>query len=125
MPVAPLQSAARSTGLAICLGLLLTGCSTTKVDWASRVGDYTFDQAVIELGPPDKQATLSDGTRFADWMTRRGGVRRMPVGPHYTPGLSCYGPGYPTYVTYQTPDYFLRLVFASDGNLQEWKKLAR
>jgi hypothetical protein len=109
----------------ICFGLLLTGCSTSKLDWAARVGHYTFDQAIVELGPPDKQATLSDGTLFADWMTRRGGVRHAPVGPHYTRGLSCYGPTHPAYITYQTPDYFLRLVFGPDGSLQEWKKLAR
>ena len=44
--------------------VLMVGCKTTKpIDWNSRVGTYTFDQAVTELGPPDKQATLSDGKR--------------------------------------------------------------
>jgi hypothetical protein len=79
----------------------------------------------MELGPPDKQASLTDGTRFADWMTRRGGVRQMPVGPYYTHGLSCYGPVYPSTFVYQTPDYFLRLVFDPEGTLRGWKKLAR
>lgn len=107
------------------LGLLINGCSTNKVDWAARVGAYTFDQAVIELGPPDKQATLSDGTRVADWMTRRGGVRRVTVGPYYTAGPHGYGSAYPTYVDHRIPDFFLRLVFSAEGNLEEWKKLTR
>jgi hypothetical protein len=107
------------------LGVVAVGCSATKVDWASRVGQYTFDQAVVELGPPDKQATLSDGTRVADWLTRRGGTRRVAVGPYFTPGYSCYDPYYPNYVTHNVPDYLLRLTFDSDGQLLEWKKLAR
>ena len=45
--------------------LLAAGCATTGVDWAVRVGNYTFDQAVVELGPPDKQAKLQDGLRAA------------------------------------------------------------
>jgi len=112
------------TALVACVGLLIGGCSANKVDWGSRVGSYNFDQAVMELGPPDKQATLSDGMRVADWMTRRGGVRRTAVGPY-----RYYGPyngsAYPVYVDHQIPDYFLRLVFDEEGTLLEWKKLAR
>ena len=33
--------------------VLLAGCATTKlVDWNSRIGAYTFDQAITELRPP-------------------------------------------------------------------------
>ena len=56
--------------LALCL--FLVGCASTKIDWNSRIGNYTYDQAVTELGPPDKQAKLTDGTVVAEWMTRRG-----------------------------------------------------
>ena len=41
--------------------LLLAGCVTPKIDWAARVGNYTYDQAVMDFGPPDKSAKLSDG----------------------------------------------------------------
>ena len=45
---------------------LTTGCKTApKIDWNSRVGNYTYDQAVAELGPPDKSAKLSDGKTVA------------------------------------------------------------
>ena len=54
--------------IALLLALLaLTGCATrNKIDWSARVGNYTFDQTVLELGPPDKQTKLSDGTVVAE-----------------------------------------------------------
>ena len=125
MPAIPRARHLIPAVLALWLTLLIAGCSTPKIDWGARLGDYTFDQAVVDLGPPDKQATLSDGTRVADWMTRRGGTTHVPAWPHYTHGLSCYGPVYPTYLSRNTPDYFLRLVFGPAGELQQWKKLAR
>ncbi len=68
------RSVARSAGrtLSVLLLLLSVGCASTKIDWSSRIGNYTYDQAVIELGPPDKYAKLTDGTVVAEWMTRRG-----------------------------------------------------
>jgi hypothetical protein len=58
------------------LVLLAAGCaSRPEIDWASRVGHYTYDDAVREFGPPDKTAELSDGSRVAEWISvRRGGV---------------------------------------------------
>ncbi len=55
----------------VLLAALAVGCATSKIDWAGRVGTYTFDQAVLDLGPPDKQAKLTDGTVVAEWLTRR------------------------------------------------------
>ncbi|MHC1763880.1 MAG: hypothetical protein AB9869_06165 [Verrucomicrobiia bacterium] len=67
-------------GLAI-VALLWTGCaSTPKVDWASRVGNYTYDQAILELGPPDKVAELSDGSVVADWISRARSDPALTVG---------------------------------------------
>ena len=100
---------------------VLAGCATTKIDWAGRVGHYTFDQAVVELGPPDKQAKLSDGALVADWLTRRG--RNAIYG---TVGGSYGDPGWPAYAPVAgTPDYFLRLNFDAHGQLTAWKKFAR
>jgi hypothetical protein len=115
----------RRNGWGMALALLaLVGCATPKIDWPSRVGRYTFDQAVVELGPPDKQAKLSDGALVADWLTRRGrnaiygtagGIYGAPGVPYYAPIL--VGPG--------TPDYFLRLNFDAHGRLTAWKKYAQ
>ena len=106
--------------LSLAVGLLLMiGCATTpKIDWESRVGNFTFDQAVVELGPPDKNAQLTDGTRVAEWLTYR----------------SRSSGGYVTYVgrgglahvmNDSSPDYFLRLTFDANGKLQGWKKYAK
>ena len=45
----------------VVLSLLLAGGCTTKpqVDWNARVGSFTYDQAVVELGPPDRVTELA------------------------------------------------------------------
>lgn len=108
------------------IGLMLAGCATGKPDWANRVGTYTFDQAVLELGPPDKQAELEDGTRVAEWLTRRGYAHSHPEFGYYGHRpWGFYGPAYPSYVEAYSPDYWLRLTFSPDGTLQAWKRFAR
>lgn len=99
----------------------VAGCAT-KVDWASRVGTYTYDQAVTELGPPDKQAKLDDGTIVADWITYRSRTQNIAVIGGNPAGY--YG-GPVTATTMNAPDYYLRLTFAPDGRLQSWKKFSK
>jgi hypothetical protein len=113
--------------LVAALVALLAGCATQKIDWAGRIGNYTFDQAVIELGPPDKQAKLGDGTAVAEWLTRRGYRQVYPVGGYYYGHCApwYYGPYFPAYVDSYTPDYFMRLTFGPDGKLRAWKKFAK
>jgi hypothetical protein len=112
--------------LLIAVGIF-AGCATNRINWDERIGAYTLDQAVVAMGPPDKQATLSDGTVVAEWLTRRG--RAVA----YTPGTGYYGypnwggyygGSYPTYVQ-ALPDYFVRLTFGPNGKLAEWKKVSR
>jgi hypothetical protein len=94
------------------------GCaSTPKVDWAARVGNYTYDQAVVELGPPDKSATLTNGTRVAEWVQRasqRGSVS-------FYGGTGFYGGGsgvsVGTGVSPRPADRALRLTFDQEGRL--------
>lgn len=101
---------------------LVAGCATTaKIDWNSRVGYYTHDQAVIDFGPPDKEATLTDGTKVGEWLTHRGHA-------HGAVGfMPRYRYGYWTHFYYDTvsPDYYLRLTFNPEGKLKEWKKLVK
>ncbi len=107
--------------LLLTLLALVAGCAT-KVDWASRVGKYTYDQAVTELGPPDKQAKLEDGTIVADWITYRSHTQSVAVVGGYPGGY--YG-GPVTATTMNPPDYYLRLTFAPDGELKSWKKFSK
>lgn len=104
-------------------GVLLAGCATRKIDWTGRVGTYTFDQSVLEFGPPDKQAKLSDGTVVAEWVTRRG-HSYIYAAPAYHPYR--HGGYYHTpYVDTHAPDYFLRLTFDAAGRLRAWERFAR
>ncbi len=102
---------------------LLAGCAT-PINWQARVGVYTYDQSVMDYGPPDKAATLKDGTIVAEWITQRGAVVVSP-GPYY------YGPGYvgPVAPVYPTTSYFparfLRLTFSANGKLQAWKEFSK
>ncbi len=102
--------------------LIIAGCATSRVDWNTRVGNYNFDQAVIELGPPDKQAKLSDGKIVAEWVSRHSG------GPSVSVGTGFYG-GYPGSVgmvhTYNQPDYYeskLLLTFSTNSVLEKWSR---
>jgi hypothetical protein len=110
--------------VAVLLGLLLTGCATRKVDWNSRVGSYTYDQAVAELGPPDKQAKLSDGKTVAEWYTGRSGGSGLSIGV----GSASYGRhsavgvGVSQSVSTGGSPRGLRLVFDTDGKLTSWSK---
>ncbi len=124
----------RTIGLVSALALFLLGaggCASTRVDWGARVGSYTYDDAVRELGPPDKSAKLSDETLVADWLTGRG----MRTATTFGPGFGVYGPhgfgryGY-GYVGPQmvimdppSPDRFLRLTFDPQGKLASWQQV--
>ena len=106
-------------------GVLLAGCATRKIDWNTRVGNYTYDQAVLELGPPDKYARLGDGTVVVEWLTYRGAVYSYsPFAYSYSPAWC--GPYPLAFVsTYSSPDYFVRLIFGPAGQLKAWKRFAR
>jgi hypothetical protein len=97
------------------------GCSTTKpIAWNSRVGTYTFDQAVTELGPPDKQAKLSDGRTVAKWITHRSGGSGISVGTgFYTGGV---GVGVSQGVGSGYRDKILTLTFSTNNVLTAWSK---
>jgi hypothetical protein len=104
--------------------LILGGCATNKVDWNARIGNLTFDQAVLEFGPPLKQARLTDGTIVAEWQTQQGRTHTY-YEPAYGVGYRhrYYGHSYPIPVTTSTPDCFLRLTFDPAGQLAAWKKI--
>ena len=100
---------------------LLAGCATTKpIDWNSRIGTYTFDQAVTELGPPDKQAKLSDGKTIAQWITHREGGTSFSVGTGFYGGNTGFGVGQTVGTGYS--DRVLTLTFATNNVLTAWSR---
>ncbi len=105
--------------------LLLTGCVTPGIDWATRVGNYTCDQAVMEFGPPDRTARLSDGSTVEEWLTQRGQVIVTPE-PYFWPPGDYFWPPVPAYYSHTYyPARFLRLVFDPNCKLKAWKEFAR
>jgi hypothetical protein len=109
--------------LLLPLAVLAGGCATSRINWAERVGTYTYDQAVVEYGPPDKQATLQDGSVVADWMIRRGYAYPSYPGFAHGPYPYWHAPVGPTY--FESPDYYLRLVFGPDTKLTTWKNFTK
>jgi hypothetical protein len=101
---------------------LLTGCATTPpVDWNSRVGHYTYDQAVAELGAPSRQAKLGDGELVSKWAAQpsAGAGAGMNTGMSYYGstgfvGAQPIGPG--------GNDQMLQLTFGTNGVLTAWSK---
>lgn len=99
--------------------LVLAGCAT-QIDWNKRVGAYTYDQAVIQLGPPDKQAQLSTGEKVAEWVTRYNNGTSTAIGT----GFWGY-PGSIGFIQTTGPTYYeskLRLVFSTNNVLESWSK---
>ncbi|MFN7139513.1 MAG: hypothetical protein ACK4UN_09250 [Limisphaerales bacterium] len=105
-------------GFAI-IALFLAGCATQRIDWNARVGHYTYDQAVLEMGPPDRAAKIADGTLVAEWLTYRGsrGGYTYSYSPYYWSPAPFYDP--------PTPDRFIRLTFDPEGRLRDWRRVAR
>ena len=106
---------------AALVAALITGCQTTKpVDWNSRIGNCTFDQVVTELGPPDKQARLSDGKTVAEWITHRSGGGGLSIGTGFFGGG--VGVGMSQSVGQGYSDRVLNLTFGPDNRLASWSK---
>ena len=126
MNTAIFTARARGKWPALILALLaLSGCVTTpKIDWNARVGNYTYDQAVVEFGPPDKSATLTGGTVIADWLMRPARTITAPE-PYFLPPGTYFGPLTPMYSETRVPAQYLRLTFGADGELKAWKEVAR
>ena len=97
-----------------------TSCTTTPpIDWNSRVGHYTYEQAVAELGRPNRQAKLSDGTTVSKWYARPN------VAPSVNSGMSYYGStGFTGNQTVGPGgnDQMLQLTFGTNDVLTAWSK---
>jgi hypothetical protein len=99
---------------------LIAGCKTApQVDWGSRVGNYTFDQAVADLGQPTKQVKLSGGQTAYQWITLHGSNGFFIGG-----GLNDnnYGMASGQTIAQTYKDHVLELTFDKDGKLVSWGK---
>ena len=123
----------RSTGgglvrvsLVWLVAMVTCGCASNKALWNRRLGTYSYDQAILEYGPPDRSAKLEDGTKIADWLTRRGYPGGYSgFGYYYGYPYACRYPAPPAFYSPPSPNYYIRLTFAPDGKLASWKSVAR
>lgn len=98
---------------------MLPACkSTPKIDWNSRIGTYTYDQAVIDMGPPDKMAEISEG-RVAEWLVNRSRSPSFSVGFGSFGGSGGVGVG--TGTGGNVIENYLRLNFNKEGVLESWE----
>jgi hypothetical protein len=115
--------------LFIVLVLLAGGCASgTRVivadsEWSSRIGTYTYEDALAELGEPNAIGESTEG-RIAEWVLRQS--------PGFSFGFGFGGGSYGHHLgtgggvgaTVSPPPggEYLRLRFDQDGKLVEWTK---
>jgi hypothetical protein len=116
--------------LLIVLALLAWSCASgTKatvqnIDWGSRIGTYTYEEALAELGEPNVIGESAEG-RIAEWVLRQSpavsfgfGFGGGSFGHH-----SATGVGVGTSVSPPPSGEYLQLKFDKNGKLTEWTKV--
>lgn len=105
------------------------GCaSRPKIDpninWSERIGNYTYEHAMAELGPPAVVGESAEG-RSADWIVKRSpnvsfgfGVGGGSYGSHVGTGV-----GVGTTVSPPPRGEYLHLAFDAEGKLKSWSKV--
>ena len=114
----------------IVLILLAEGCASDNrvtvkdSDWGGRIGTYTYQEALAELGEPQMIGESSEG-KIAEWVLRQGvpfsigfGFGGAGYGHHTSTGV-----GVGTSVSPPPSGEYLRLRFDRDGTLAEWTKV--
>ncbi len=96
--------------LAFVTGSCASGpkANINKIDWRSRIGTYTYDEALAEFGAPDVIRETSEGM-IAEWVLRQS--------PMVSFGFGFGGVG--TSVSPAPSGEYLHLRFDRDGKLVE------
>ncbi len=96
------------------------GATSQQAAWSNRVGSLTYEQAVIELGPPNKTNSVTDGGLIAQWVTGR------TTGNAFNAADDASGPfvGYHPTLS-RLPSHVLALEFGPDHKLVQWAKVTR
>ena len=99
--------------------LFLAGCASYQSRWNARVGTYTYDQALVELGPPDKRAQLTDNQIVAEWISRysTGGTVGVATDFYGRPIGGSFMQSAPVY-----RESKLRLIFNTNNILTAWMR---
>ena len=114
-----MNSAAKGFWLAVLFFavIFISGCATAPpVDWNSRVGHYTYAQAVNELGPPNRQSHLSNGATVSKWFFQPNGPTAMSNN-----GMN-NGFGVGQSINVGPNNQYLQLTFDTHGVLTAWSR---
>jgi len=116
--------------LLIVFALLTGSCASgtkaavNNIDWGSRIGTYTYEEALAELGEPNVTGQSSEG-RIAEWGLRQSpnvsfgfGFGGASYGHH-----SATGVGVGTSVSPPPSGEYLQLKFDKNGKLAAWTKV--
>jgi hypothetical protein len=112
--------------LILLVGSCASGPRVTVEDseWGSRIGKYTYQDALAELGEPQMIGESSEG-KIGQWVLRQS----VPFSIGFGFGSSGYGHssstgvGVGTSVSPPPSGEYLRLRFDRDGKLAEWTKV--
>ena len=112
--------------LLLLAGSCISGPRVTVEDseWGARIGKYTYQEALSELGEPQLIGESSEG-KIAEWVLRQS----VPFSIGFGFGGSGYGHhsstggGVGTSVSPPPSGEYLRLRFDRDGKLAEWTKV--
>ena len=105
-------------GLLVVLVFLTVSCASGPrtnikgIDWGGRIGTYTYEEALVELGEPDVITESSEGI-IAEWV-----VRRSPM-VSFGFGFGAPGVGVGTSVSPPPSGEYLHLRFDKNGKLAE------
>jgi hypothetical protein len=112
--------------LAFLAGSCASGPKTDirKIDWGSRIGTYTYEEALAELGEPNVISESIEG-KIAEWVLRRSpgvsfgfGIGSGSYGHHTSTGV-----GVGTSVSPPPSGEYLHLRFDRDGKLAECSRV--
>jgi hypothetical protein len=114
----------------IVLLVLAGGCASGPktniegIDWKSRIGTYTYDEAMAELGQPNVIGESSEG-RTAEWVLRQSPAVTFGfgLGSGSSGGHTATGVGVGTTVSPPPSGEYLRLRFDKEDKLAEWSRV--
>lgn len=119
-PVVAMRSWMGMSAVLALMAALCLGCAPKLLDkYKSRIGTLTYDQALLELGPPNHVADLDGGGKVADWLQQGSRVYSTPstsvmVGP-WPGGVMMNSGGN----IGSTPSVYLFLTFGPDHRLSD------
>ena len=98
---------------------LLLGCATSSpARWDHRIGTYSWEDAVAELGPPDRVTEETGGVKVAEWIQSRTEGMLAPSSPSVPLREQTLGTSNTSGTV--APAKILRLSFTPDGKLLDW-----